>query len=299
MSNSKPRVKLTGIGILSRLAVMHYYTDQAGIDVRAVKEEDRVVDVSAGIEITHNLKLRLASKEDAEFLAVFPISIESIIQYSLNDYVLEYSLDANDDSKSVGEASDKIRRMINSTVLAFRMLKPGYVDSNVILWITQRGKDKHPSLMAEKTIRAHPLDHYRLRIDELTKLTDLVQKVFNVDSARRRSLHIALDRFNRSYYEIEDEDKLIDFMIAFEALYLEGEGRFQHAIVPVACAMLLGQTPEERYEIRNLLNLAYEVRNSIVHSSDYRKKLRKKELELEDLINDVEEILRGSLRKLI
>lgn len=299
LSRSKPKVDLTGVGILSRFAIMHYYSDQSGVDARIVKDEDKVLDLKGGILIGPNLKLRLASKEDADFLSVYPTSIESVIQYSLHDYVLQCSLEVDDDSKVLGTASRKIRHIISSAVAAFRLLKSGYVDANVILWITTRGTDRHPSLLAEKTIRSHPFGKYILRTDEISKLTDLVERVSNLDFTSRKSLRIALDRFDKSYDEIENEDKLIDYIISFEALFLEGEGRFQHAVIPVACSMLLGKSQKERQEIKELLNLAYEIRNNIVHGSDYEEKLRKKDLELEELISEVENILRASLETLI
>ena len=139
----KPKANIAGIGILSRFVVMHYFSEQFGVDARAVKEEERVVDPKKGIEIGSNMKLRLVSKEDADLLAIYPISVESFIQYSLNDYVLECSLNVNDDSKARGDASHKIRHMIRSTVTTLRLLKPGYVDANVILWVTTRESKKH------------------------------------------------------------------------------------------------------------------------------------------------------------
>lgn len=304
MGISRPKLNLTGIGILSKLVIMHYFSDQAGIDARAVKDIDKVVDLKQGIKIAPDLKLRLASEQDANFLGIYPTSMESVIQYSLRHYVLECSLEVDDNSKALGDAYEKIRRMINSGIMGFRLLKPGYIGANVILWVTTRGSDTDASISAEKpglprSFLYHYGPRYDLRTDELSELKDLVERISSVDFSARKSLRIVLDRFNRSYEEIENEDRLIDYMISFEALFLEGEGRYQRAVIPVACAMLLGRSHKERQEIKDLLDLAYEIRNRIVHGSDYEGKLRNKDLELEELIADVEDILRASTRKLV
>jgi len=89
-------------------------------------------------------------------------------------------------------------------------------------------------------------------------------------------------------------------MTSFEALFLKGEKtREQHTLIPIACAMLLGKTDKERQEIKILLNLAYTIRNQIVHGSDCQEKLANKNLELEELTKDVEDLLRASIKKLI
>lgn len=304
MDGSKPKVNLTGIGLLSRLAIMHYFSDKAGIDARAVKDKDKVVDLKQGIEIAPNLKLRLASIRDESVLATYPTSIESVIQYFLREYVLECSLDVEDNSRAIGDTYQKIRHMINSGIMGFRLLKPGYIGTNVTLLVTKRGSDEHASISAEKpglprSFLYHYGPRYHLRTDELAELENFVGRISLIDFSTRKSLRIALDRFSRSYEEIENEDRLIDFMISFEALFLEGKGKYQRAVIPVACAMLIGSSQKERQEIRDLLDLAYEIRNRIVHGSDYGEKLRNRHLELEELITNVEDILRASIKKLI
>lgn len=300
MNDSQPKVILTGIGILSKLAFLYYFSDEYGVDARVVKEMKKIGDLKKGIEIGSNVKLRVTSRGDTDSLAIYPTSIDSFMQYSLHDYVLESSLEVDDNSQEIGRASDRIRHSIRSAIVALRILKPGYVDANVILWVTTRGSDRDTSLMAEKTLRSHPFGDYRFGTNELPELIDLMKRISEIDFSKRKSLRIALDRFERSYDELENEDKLIDYMISFEALFLGGEkSREQHAVIPVACAMLLGQSEKERQEIRKLLGLAYRIRNRIVHGSDYEKVLTKHKLELEYLVTKVETILRASLRKLI
>jgi hypothetical protein len=299
MANTTPKTKITGIGILNgRFSILHYKGD-AGIDIRASLEKDMPIDFKKGIEIAPNLKLRFTKKEDLDLFTTFnPPLAQAIIPYSLGHYVLEGSLE----TKSKPEKSrteQKIKHDIDSAALALRLLKPGYIDANAILWIAETDAKKQTQLSAELHPSIDQFSEYCLATHEIPKLCKLTAKTLNIDLEKRKSLRIAVDRFNRSYYEEENEDRLIDYIIAFEALFSSHERRSQHAIIAVACAMLLGKSEKQRREIINLLDLAYKTRNCIVHGSDLREMLEEKKLNLEELTSKVEQILRASLRKLI
>jgi hypothetical protein len=120
-----------------------------------------------------------------------------------------------------------------------------------------------------------------------------------LDFEHRKALKIALRRFENSYYDIEDEDKLLDYVIAFEALFTKGEKMGpKRDVISVACSMLLGKNQREREKIRVTLNDAYTIRNAIVHGADFREKLKKGQF-LHDFVVEVEDILRQSIKKLI
>lgn len=117
---------------------------------------------------------------------------------------------------------------------------------------------------------------------------------------------VALRRFNYSYGRVNPEDKLIDDMIALEALFLEGEkaGTSSKTVIAVGCSTLLGKNREERRRIRKTLMDAYELRNLIVHGSQYCR--TKREMKrgtnidvLSALVSEVENCLRESLKKLL
>jgi hypothetical protein len=299
MAAPQTKLKITGIGILSRFYIMHYRNKDVGIDIRGILEKDRPVDLKTGMEITPNLKIRFANKEDSDILAPFNPSLNSIIHCSLNQYVLESTFEVEDNPETSAETQRHISHVINSTVQALRLFKTGYVDANTILWISERNTDKQTSLFSEQH-SSNSLSEYSLATHEITELSDLVAKTLKIDLEKRKSLRIALDRFNRAYYEEENEDKLIDYIIAFEALFSSGKRRrSQHAVIPVACAMLLGKSEEERNKITSLLDLAYKTRNHIVHGSDCHEILKNSDYELEELVTDVEDALRASLRKLV
>lgn len=279
---------------------MYYYSNDVGVEARVVEDKEKIGDLKAGIEIVPNLRLRLASKKDANLIAPYLRMRETSpsLWFTLENYVLEGSLEVYEQER--GNAHRKIVHMIKSAVLGLRLLKPGYIGANVILQVTTRGQKKQTGLTIEETIMPRLAYDYRLKIDELSEFKSLVERFLRVDLTLRKPLQIALDRFNRSYNEVENEDKLIDFMISFEALFLGGQStRAQHAVIPVACAMLLGSSGKERQWIRSLLDQSYAIRSAVVHGLDYEKKLSVMKLTLSELVADVEDLLRSSLRKLI
>lgn len=140
---------------------------------------------------------------------------------------------------------------------------------------------------------------YELGTKDLVQLKGLTEKTSSIDFSKRGTLRIALDRFERSYHEPYLEDQLIDYMIAFEALFIGKKIHEQSAVITVAAGMLLGTDDEERNDISKTLELAYEIRNCIVHGSDYEQKLANKKIEMHQLTKNVENILRRSLKKLI
>jgi hypothetical protein len=297
------KVKITGIGLLSDFHLFHYSGDvgcEVGVGFAINGKKQDFSDFSNGVQLAPNVKLRFSSKEDSEMLSFFPTSPKSVMQYCLNKYVLECSIESEDNLKEIAETKEKIYKRISDVITALRLLRAGYVESNVILLVTTKNSKKQPSLRAQRIIPTVSLyEPIYLRTDEISSLSRLVKKISVLDFERRKALRIALRRFENSYYDTEDEDKLLDYVIAFEALFTKGEKiGFKRDVISVACSMLLGKNQREREKIRGTLNDAYTIRNAIVHGADFREKLKEGQF-LHDFVAEVEDILRQSIKKLI
>jgi len=133
---------------------------------------------------------------------------------------------------------------------------------------------------------------YALNFEEIQNLKKLIKKIQKIDFSKQKSLHIACKRFQRAYQEYDVEDRLIDYMIAFEALFLKGEKRTtsRGKIIAIACSTLLGKNNEEREEIKNTLNMAYSMRNDIVHGGEYRK-----DVDPFGVVEEISDYLRDSI----
>jgi hypothetical protein len=140
-----------------------------------------------------------------------------------------------------------------------------------------------------------------LDFNEIPPLNQISEKIEVISSAKRKNMDIAFKRFQRAYHEPDPEDQLIDFLIAFEALFLKGEkAKESHGdIIAIACSHLLGKNEQEREEIRQFLTKAYSIRNYIVHGSEYQKPFVDKEYEMNEFVSKIEDFLRESIKKLL
>lgn len=116
-----------------------------------------------------------------------------------------------------------------------------------------------------------------------------------------KALRIAVTRFNIAYENEYPGDRLIDYMIALEALYT---GDIQELAYKLAlrAAFFLGKTKEEKSSVFHLLKKAYTVRSQIVHGQEPKDEFilqTGKTLDIYDLAKETEEILRQSIKKLI
>lgn len=261
--------------------------------------KERNKKVVKGINLVDGVKLRLASKEDLEDLnTVCQGLFGPVKKYSPRTYVLVKHFK--------GKVDYKVEQVIRNTLLALRLLKGGYVSAGDIFHILV-SEDRRLSLTAfgEESARDRMLG-YALKFDEIPTFRKILRKIQAVNFAKRKSLDLACKRFGRGYEEKDPEDRLIDFIIAFEALLLKGEKRVPSPgkAIAIAGSILLGRNEEEREEIKRALTEAYLIRNCVVHGSDFpRTKLDSEggfQIDiLADLVSKTEDHLRESIKKFL
>ena len=81
---------------------------------------------------------------------------------------------------------------------------------------------------------------YNLSFIEIQEIIHIYTKIDKINFDISSSIQIACDRFDRSYYNTKLEDKLIDLIISYEALFLEGySGRGKGKPIATFCSKLL------------------------------------------------------------
>ena len=118
----------------------------------------------------------------------------------------------------------------------------------------------------------------------------------------RASLNLALRRFEIGYQRSMPEDKLIDYMIAFEALLLGKDVQQELSYrLSLRGATLLGSTPEDRKIIFEQLNLGYKERSKIVHGGSTKDtvKVAGAELTFGDFVVTIEDRLRSTIKEFL
>jgi hypothetical protein len=254
-----------------------------------------------GFELIRGIRLRLMSKEDLDDLNNPLLSmIQPFERFSTRMFVLESFLDDKDDFKT--------HQTMQNVILALRLLKIGCVSGNYTFYIrcsdTKRELSSWAMEEAPRLYGHGGLLGYALSFQEIPSLREMIKRVQAVNFIDRHSFHIAVKRFQRAYEETDDEDKLVDYMIALEALFLRGEksGSSSGIVIAVACSSLLGKNERTREDTRNTLDEAYRIRNHIVHGSVYNRIVQRGENyfdSLRDLVAKVEDYLRQSIERLL
>lgn len=249
-----------------------------------------------GIEIWNNFKIRRINKEEIEALKEFGVVNywAGISRITMRTFVMEIS------RKSMEERRETLRR-IYELLLAMRLYKADNVFCKVILYAENAN-------IKSLTILDPPVPErtgvpYAIQLDEVDRIRKIANKIKRIDFDKRTSLRIACERFSRSYEEHREDEKIIDFMIAFETLFLRGKKAPANAgqFIGLGCSMLLGRNDKERKEINEFLVEAYSIRNKIVHGSEFATpiKINNEIYEIDDFILQLQNYLRESIKNFI
>lgn len=232
--------------------------DTKAIRVHVVKELNSFTE---GFEFIDNIKIRRIKDQELEKMNV-KHEIDRYVAGAFHNTIYEglFVLEFPRDPK------EKLVPFVENVLLALRLYKEGDVFCKLI-W----SENRLSSTILNPTYEMpNPLHQsiYSLKMKEIEKIREIFNMITKTDFDRRRYLGIACDRFNRSYGKSMPDEKIIDFMIAFEALFLrEEKATNQGQIIGVGGSMLLGKNDLERKEIYDFLVKSYKLRNKIVHGS--------------------------------
>lgn len=141
-----------------------------------------------------------------------------------------------------------------------------------------------------------------LKLAEIEEFKNFYEKFGRVTFSDYPFLNMAINRFNYGYERKRREDQFIDYMIAFDALFLKKGDKYKlKRKLSKRIACFLKSEDTEREDLKSRFALIYDKRGKPVHgepinSSDL------KELKVEsfiDLISEIEELLRVSIKKFI
>ncbi|MFQ6122616.1 MAG: hypothetical protein ACE5LA_06120 [Dehalococcoidales bacterium] len=143
------------------------------------------------------------------------------------------------------------------------------------------------------TFRYHPMKpepsrldlhgDYPLHDELLKEFSAYYANYWDIISERPHPLWNAIYRFSLSYEEHTDNDRLIDLMVAMEALY--GDYEYHRYKIPLRCSCLLFRLGEERKANFKLIKDIYDKRSRILHGNALSPVVSKSEIEqFEDLV---------------
>lgn len=141
---------------------------------------------------------------------------------------------------------------------------------------------------------------YEFREEEVNEVQIIRQQLVTLNEQLFKSLALALRRYEIAQKRVDPGDRLIDQMIAFEALYLADEGGTEKAFRLALRTAFLLERGEVRKVVYETMKQAYSIRSSIVHGAD--PKLPKGagvQMSLSDFSKLTEDYLRRSLRRFL
>lgn len=249
--------------------------------------EDKRVEFRIGCAlIPGELNLRFLTEEEKEKINSHPFFRSKPLWKNADRY---FGLESkNTDVRSLGDDNHPIRKAL----FAFQLLKPGSIFlEGIYLFNPETGE-----VQGKQWTPPYPDFYlsYEFFLDDVTKVAKILMKLQSVDFEKKLSLRIACDRFNKVYRDIQPEDKLIDLMIAFEALFLTPSRRGgKGPRIGKNCSELIKETNTEKKKIRTNIERAYLIRNDVLHSSPFDR------TEILILLPSLEEYLRKSILCLI
>ena len=172
-------------------------------------------------------------------------------------------------------------------ITLMRLFKRGYVSSSIILRYPKKGKFSYvPVPWSPRRIPSQSAK-YVLKLDEVDLLRQLWNLYKRVKGKLPQELSTALRWFNKSYEEIEIENRVLDLDIAFQTMFKCD--RYDMLLSKIK--LLLEDIPETEKVSKDLGNFK-SIRNRIAHQGYSGIDPYK----LEEFIVNVEEILRKYYR---
>ena len=171
---------------------------------------------------------------------------------------------------------------INEFLLIMRLFKNGNVLSSVTLGYPKTWKKTTYVIALRKPVRTFlPRVKYVLKLNEIDSFRQLWNLYKHVKDKLPQELRIALKWFNKSYEEVEVENRVLGLAIAFETM-------FKSDRYDIQASKLVIDNPQEGKKVSEQLEKLKTERNFIVHQGHSKLKPDK----LEVIVTNSEDIFR-------
>ena len=184
-------------------------------------------------------------------------------EFEANRLVGQEEFEEDSDSQLTG-----LRREKGSIISALRIMKAGGVicRTEILRSMTWHvGSPDSSNIRWDSRIPIETGSMYELRNIDYGELIDIIQSLKR--ATENPSFQTSLRRLNYASQRVDfhRQDQILDHMIAFESLLLlrnESELKYRMGL---RGATLIGESFENRMEVRDDLGFAYKLRSSIIH----------------------------------
>ena len=142
-----------------------------------------------------------------------------------------------------------------------------------------------------------PTELGKVHIEETKRLYKIL---VNLNSNVSEKLHIPIERWVKSKVSINPTDKIIDSIIALEALYVTSKAKIGKKLRHRA-SWYLGENPAHQQELETELEAIYDYRSDVVHSRrvDGKIQVGNQSVLVSDLSPRVEDLCRQSIIRIM
>lgn len=141
------------------------------------------------------------------------------------------------------------------------------------------------------------LGGYHLREAEGPKLREMHAALQDAEGTVSARLLNSVRRFNLTQERADLADRLVDCVVGLEGLYLPDRGSELKYRLSLRAAVHLGQEPEERWRIFNVVQAAYDARSTEVHGDRSKMEISvgDRPMPLHEFVEEACEVLRRGL----
>lgn len=268
------------------------------------------------ISLTENISIvKLSEKEILEFfrlginLGVHMGDVDFI--YDIHQYAIKISYKF---PKVIGERNTSIKdieqnkyfdnRIEQSVIDALRIYKAGKLYPISTVRRSRSILSAGISFSFETPVKRFMKNKYKLVKSEVEQFKELWKVKTIAPLQEKNFLSVGIRRFSQSNERDNVEDRIIDLMIAAEAIFLSSGGSFQGELkyrLSHRASMFIETDVGLRRYVFDFMQSAYEVRSSIVHGSTPKlpKRIDGTAYTLDEFCGDIEKYLRVSIIKAI
>jgi len=236
--------------------------------------------------------IRMLKHDEIELLNRIYQGTHSVLRPETSHYCLEVR------ASNIGEGV----KMAYIPISALRLHKRGSVGISLFILPQEKIAAPLPPLSFMQSHPGSPI--YIMERKEVKTFKQLYNKLNELSSLGDQKLGLALRRYNLSFSVPEFEDKLIDYIIALEALFLSGASEKGFRLRIYMTNFLGNNSPSKRQEIWDYIKKAYELRSQVVHGtkplpSEISMKGLNYSVYREDFVFKIEEYTRKAIKKYI
>lgn len=108
---------------------------------------------------------------------------------------------------------------------------------------------------------------YTLQHDQVPIVKAAFEALHSSQAKSQKGFSLALRRFDSAYARVADDDRIIDFWVALEALFLSDTSRELSYRAALRIARFLGDSSDDRKAIFTLAKKSYDARSKVAHGA--------------------------------